>query len=54
MGTRTKEVDFHEYCPKCEHKNESEFDVESKCYDCLDEPMKADSHKPAYFKENKK
>jgi len=50
MG-QTREVDFHKYCETCEHKNDSEFDTESPCYECMDEPVKIDSRKPVYYKE---
>lgn len=49
-----KEVDFHQYCKKCEHKTKSEFNPESPCYDCMDQPFNQDSHKPINFKEHKK
>ena len=46
-----KEVDFKEYCPKCEHFSDDEFDPESQCYDCLAQGWNEDSHKPIKFKE---
>ena len=51
--SRTKEVDFHKYCPKCEHFKEDEFDAKSICYDCLAEGHNVDSHKPVSFKEKR-
>jgi len=45
-----KEVYFHEYCPKCVHKDKAEN--EDPCWDCLNEPMNAESHKPINFKED--
>lgn len=47
--SRTKFVDFHEYCNKCKSKDDSEDDVNSPCFDCLDEPVNTDSKKPIYF-----
>lgn len=49
MDENTKEVFFHEYCPKCEHWDSEETD--DPCNDCLNNPMNYDSHKPVYFKE---
>lgn len=46
-----KEVYFDEYCHKCKHYEKSESD--SPCWECLDEPVNEDSHKPVYFKERK-
>lgn len=46
---QTKFVDFHEYCSKCKYKEDSEDDVNSPCFDCLDEPVNTDSKKPIYF-----
>lgn len=45
----TKEVYFHEYCPKCKHKDLGEF--ADPCFDCLAEPTNVNSHKPVYFEE---
>lgn len=47
-----KEVNFYKYCRLCKHKDEDEFDPESKCYDCLDESSRCDSHKPEYFERD--
>lgn len=44
-----KEVLFDVYCPRCEHFPKEE--LESPCYECLDEPVNEDSHKPVRFKE---
>lgn len=45
-----KEVDFHTYCPKCEHKNAKES--ESPCTYCLDVAARDDgSRKPVRFEE---
>lgn len=46
-----KEVYFEQYCPKCEHLNDSEDDPKSPCWDCVAEPAAVDSNKPLYFKE---
>lgn len=48
-----KEVDFKKYCPKCVYIKDDEFDDKSPCYDCLTEPVNADSHKPVAFKEKR-
>ena len=44
-----KEVLFDVWCPRCEHFTKEE--LESPCYECLDEPANEDSHKPVRFKE---
>lgn len=47
------EVNFKEWCPKCEHFKLEER--EDPCHDCLNEPVNDDSRKPVMFKEaNKK
>lgn len=46
-----KEVRFDKWCESCEHKDESEFDGDSACYDCLYEPSNIDSTKPHGYKE---
>lgn len=43
------EVDFHEWCPKCEHFKLAER--EDPCHDCLNEPINEDSRKPVMFKD---
>lgn len=48
-NTLMKEVYFSEYCPLCEHENKSEGS--DPCHDCLQEPARVYSHKPAFFKE---
>ena len=50
MAGQLREIDFHEYCEKCEYKDDHEDDVNSPCYECLDEPVNVDSRKPLYFK----
>lgn len=49
-----KEVYFHQYCPRCKHKDVEESDPYGKCNDCLNEPVNTDSHKPLYFEEVEK
>ena len=44
-----KEVDFHTYCETCKNKDDYEDDENSPCYECLDEPVNIDSHKPIYY-----
>ena len=45
----TKETYFHIYCPRCKHQSVPEDMY--PCHECLNEPYRIDSHKPAYFKE---
>lgn len=52
MENKLKEVDFHKYCKKCKHQKKSES--EDPCWDCLDQPVNEDSHKPIYFEEKDK
>lgn len=47
--SQTKEVDFHQYCETCKYKDDYENDVESPCFDCLDDPVNIDSHKPVNY-----
>lgn len=42
------EVNFQEWCPKCEHFKRAEH--EDPCHDCLNEPVNDDSRKPVMFK----
>ena len=44
-----KFVEFHVYCPLCEHKDKD--DTEYPCYTCLMAPVNLNSHKPVQFKE---
>lgn len=53
MGLTTKEVRFDKWCPKCVHKDESEFDCKSACFECLYHFQNNDSTKPIEFKEVK-
>lgn len=46
------EVNFYEWCPKCEHFKLAEH--EDPCHDCLNEPVNDDSRKPVMFKEGEK
>ena len=46
-----KEVYFHEYCKKCEHKKLSETD--SPCDECLAEATNLNTHRPVRYKEKK-
>lgn len=43
------EVNYHEWCPKCEHFKLEER--EDPCHDCLNQPVNDDSRKPVEFKE---
>ena len=45
----TKEVYFHEYCPKCVHKDVDE--TEDPCNECMTHFYMINSHKPYNFKE---
>lgn len=51
MELKEKIVHFDEYCTKCAHEKEDESDVNSACYECLDNPSNTYSHKPINFKE---
>ena len=44
-----KEVNFFEYCRKCEHYKVNAWD--DPCDECLTNPVNEDSHKPINFKE---
>lgn len=43
------EVEFGTYCNTCKYKDDNEDDVESPCFDCLDEPVNTDSRKPVNY-----
>lgn len=45
----TREVDFNRYCKTCAHKDVKEKD--DPCFDCLQEPMNQNSHKPVRYEE---
>lgn len=47
-----KEVDFETFCETCEHNKTLE--AESPCYECLEEPVRRGTHRPAMWKEKKK
>ena len=47
----TKIVDFHYYCPLCEHYTLTE--EEEPCCDCLEISVRDDSQKPEYWEEKK-
>ena len=42
--TNTKEVYYWKWCSTCAHKDKKES--EDPCWDCLNEPVNAESHKP--------
>lgn len=44
-----KEVYFGDYCKTCKHEKVSEQD--DPCYDCLNNPVNEDSHKPVRWEE---
>ena len=46
-----KEVYFHEYCETCEYKDTPEKD--EPCAECLEHPMKLNSHKPVKYEKKK-
>lgn len=45
----TKIVEFDNYCNRCKHEKKEELD--DPCFDCLDEPVNAYTHRPVYFEE---
>lgn len=46
-----KEVDFHEYCPKCKYCDTSE--TAEPCDSCLEIGVRENSRVPEEFKEGK-
>lgn len=46
-----KEVYFDKYCKMCKHETDSEDDVNSPCFECLEQFTNQDSNKPVNFKE---
>lgn len=44
-----KIVDFDKYCKTCEHRDKKES--EDPCWDCLNEPVNSESHKPVKWEE---
>lgn len=51
MDDNYKFVEFDRYCPTCKHYDEDESDPKCKCYECLDNPVNVDSHKPIRYEE---
>lgn len=49
--TNMKEVFFGQYCKTCEHQEVKES--EDPCYDCLNEPVRSESHKPIKWEEQR-
>lgn len=49
----TKEVYFHEWCPKCKYSeiDEKTMKPDDPCWDCLYHVWNIDSNKPINFKE---
>ena len=50
MDINMKEVYFDQYCKTCVHNKEKE--TEHPCCDCLEEPARQDSHKPAKWEKS--
>lgn len=49
MEDTMKEVYFDKYCKTCANYGKAES--EDPCYDCLNEPENANSHKPVKYEE---
>lgn len=49
MEDRYKEVYLGQYCKTCRFEKDSEDDVNSPCWDCLQQPMNVHSHKPVKY-----
>lgn len=47
-----KEVYFDKYCSTCENSKVKES--EEPCYECLNEPVNLNSHKPVKYKKKVK
>lgn len=47
----SKEVRFDLYCQTCVHKDVPEGDPNGACFDCLENPVNTDSHKPTGYKK---
>lgn len=45
----TREVEFHQYCKKCEYVKVDEN--EEPCYECISTAVREHSRKPINFKE---
>ena len=54
MNVEKKLIRFDKWCSKCKHYNESEFDPESDCYECLDIPENYQTDKPVRYEKNDK
>lgn len=48
-----KEVYFAEWCKKCKYykADEEHLNPDHPCWECLDEPVNIDSHKPIRFEQ---
>ena len=46
-----KEVFFDIYCPNCKHTESNASNPESPCWNCLEQPVNVDSHKPICFEQ---
>lgn len=44
-----KFVEFHNWCEKCKYWEKKE--EEDPCFECLENPVNIDSHKPVKFEE---
>lgn len=44
-----KEVYYHEYCPKCKHREVK--NVEEPCDECLGEPLNWNTNRPVKYEE---
>lgn len=49
MDNNYKEVYFGQYCRTCQYQDTE--DSEDPCYECLNEPVNLDSHKPIKWEE---
>ena len=61
MESKYKEVYYNEYCPQCINSDKPEveeiYDDDGKlidkratpCFECQEEPLRIDSHKPSKF-----
>ena len=47
-----KIVEFGDYCKKCKYWENSEAD--DPCYECLENPVNVNSHKPTKYEEEEK
>lgn len=44
-----KEVYYHEYCSKCQHRKVDEHEM--PCAECMNEPLNWNTHRPMRFEE---